>query len=49
MTNRQAANYDGVLTKLPTLRFENGALRQDAGAPLHKLLKLRLRDSTMWG
>jgi hypothetical protein len=41
--------YEGILTKLPTFRFENGALRENAGAPLHKLLKLRPRDSAMWG
>jgi hypothetical protein len=41
--------YDGVLAKLPTFRFENGEVRELSGAPLHKLLKLRLRDSSMWG
>jgi hypothetical protein len=40
--------YEGVLTKLPTFRFEDGILREHAGAPLHKLLKLRLRDSALW-
>jgi hypothetical protein len=41
--------YDGVLTRLPTFRFENGAERLYAGRPLHELLKLRLRDSAIWG
>lgn len=40
--------YEGVLTKLPTFRFEDGILREHAGAPLHKLLKLRLLDSALW-
>ena len=41
--------YGGALTKLPTFRFENGNLRESSrGAPLHKLLKLRLRDIAMW-
>jgi hypothetical protein len=40
--------YEGVLTKLPTFRFEDGILREQAGAPLHKLLKLRLSDSALW-
>jgi hypothetical protein len=39
--------YDGVLTRLPTFRFENGAARLYAGRPLHELLKLRLRDSAI--
>lgn len=38
--------YDGVLTALPTFRFESDVPRP--GARLHKLLKLRLRNSTLW-
>lgn len=41
--------YSGLLTKLPTFRLENGEVREYPGQPLHKLLKLRLRDSTLWG
>ncbi len=41
--------YDGVLAKLPTFRYENGEVREYPGAPLHKLLKLCLRDSAIWG
>ena len=41
--------YQGVLTKVETFRLENGALREYPGAPLHKLLKLRLRDKSTWG
>jgi hypothetical protein len=44
-----AQPYRGVLTKLETFRLENGALRESSGAPLHRLLKLRLRDSSIWG
>ena len=40
--------YAGVLTKLETFRHENGEVREDPGAPLHTLLKLRLRDSSIW-
>jgi hypothetical protein len=43
-----AQPYDGVLTRLPTFRVENGSLREYAGGPLHKLLKLRKRDSASW-
>ena len=42
-------SYDGVLAKLPTFRFENGEVREYLGAPLHELLKLRLRDKAIWG
>jgi hypothetical protein len=44
-----AQPYDGVLAKLPTFRLENGEVRNYPGEPLHKLLKLRLRDSGVWG
>lgn len=40
--------YEGVLARLPTFRFENRALKLYPGAPLHALLKLRLRNSAMW-
>jgi hypothetical protein len=40
--------YEGVLIKLPTFRFEDGILREHAGARLHELLKVRLRDSALW-
>jgi len=40
--------YEGVLARLPTFRVESDALRERAGTPLHRLLKLRLRDSAMW-
>lgn len=40
--------YDGVLTDLVTFRHENGEIREYPGAPLHALLKLRLRDSAIW-
>jgi hypothetical protein len=40
--------YDGVLAKLRTFRLENGEVREYPGAPLHNLLKLRLRDSALW-
>jgi hypothetical protein len=41
--------YDGVLANLPAFRFENGEVREQSGQRLHTLLKLRLRDSTLWG
>lgn len=41
--------YDGVLAKLPTFKLENGAVREAPGEPLHKLLRLRLRDKSLWG
>ncbi len=40
---------EGVLTKLETFRHENGEFREYPGLPLHRLLKLRLRDSAIWG
>lgn len=40
--------YDGVLTKLTTFGFECGSLKEYAGAPLHALLRLRLRDAGIW-
>jgi hypothetical protein len=40
--------YHGLLTRLPTFRYENGGLKKSRGAPLHKLLKLRRRDTAMW-
>jgi hypothetical protein len=40
--------YSGVLTKLPTFRLENGTLKEYTGLPLHKLLKLRLRESVLF-
>ena len=40
--------YEGVLTKLPIIRFENEALRPYPGKPLHELLKLSLRDSMLF-
>ena len=40
--------HDGVLAKLPTFRFENGQVREYPGEPLHKLLRLRLRDKSLW-
>jgi len=43
-----AQPYDGVLTKLPTFRFEEGELREHPGVTLPKLLKLRRRCSTLW-
>lgn len=42
-------NYEGVLTRLPTFRFEDGTLQKSEGIPLHKLLNLRQRDSAIWG
>jgi len=44
-----AQPYEGVLTKLPTFKLENGGLREYPGAALHQLLKLRVRDSAIWG
>jgi hypothetical protein len=41
--------YGGVLANLPTFRLENGEVHEYPGEPLHKLLKLRLRDSRLWG
>ena len=41
--------YDGLFAKLPTFRLENGEVREYPGVPLHKLLNLRLRDSSLWG
>lgn len=40
--------YEGVLTKLETFRHENGEVREYPGLPLHRLLRLQLRDSTIW-
>ena len=40
--------YGGVLTKLETFRHENGEIREYSGTPLHRLLKLRLRDKSIW-
>lgn len=40
--------YHGVLTKLDTVRYENGALRRDSGAPIHRLLGSELLDSSLW-
>jgi hypothetical protein len=41
--------HDGLLAKLPTFRLANGEVREYPGQPLHKLLKLRLRDRSLWG
>jgi hypothetical protein len=40
--------YAGILTRLPTFRFENGTVVESGGVPLHTLLKLRTRDSSLW-
>jgi len=41
-------HYEGVLTKLETFRHENGEVREYPGLPLHRLLRLQLRDSAIW-
>ena len=40
--------YKGVLTKLDTFRFEDGSWQCSPGAPIHRLLQLRLHDSSLW-
>lgn len=39
--------YHGVLTKLDTVIYENGALRRDPGVPIHRLLGSELLDSSL--
>ncbi len=40
--------YQGVLTQLATVRYDNGSLRRDHGLPLHQLLGTELMDSSLW-
>jgi hypothetical protein len=40
--------YHGVLTKLDTVKYENGVLRRDPGTPIHRLLGSELLDSSLW-
>lgn len=40
---------DGLLTELPTFRFENGEAREYPGKPWHELMNLQpLNDSSVW-
>ncbi len=41
--------YDGLLTELPTFRFENGDVKESPGRPWHRLMNLPLIASSMWG
>jgi hypothetical protein len=41
--------YDGLLTRLPTFRFENGEAREHPGEPWHELMNLQpLADASLW-
>lgn len=41
--------YEGLLTELPSMRFENGAVRHYSGALLHELMNLRPQtDTSIW-
>jgi len=41
--------YDGLLTALPTVRFDNGEAREYPGRPWHELMNMQpLRDTSIW-
>ncbi len=41
--------YEGLLTHLPSVKFEDGEIRHYPGAPLYELLKLQPQtDTSMW-
>jgi hypothetical protein len=41
--------YEGLLTQLPTFRFENGEARECPGRPWHELINLQpITDSSFW-
>jgi hypothetical protein len=41
--------YDGLLTELPTFRFENGAAQKSPGKPWHEMMDLQpLKDTSLW-